>query len=307
VSHSNRKTRRRFLPNIQDAALYSEALGETVRLRVSTRGIRTVERDEDGDVSDYFDPLLIGVILQVFPLAEEKILNKLMFGDGIAHLSVEILRDGPFVGSVFLGPIDPRTVFKVLLERTEECVGLEPVGVFPLECGPAAVGFLDRRAVCHEALGGKVEKAGPKMPESTEINSCSIARSGRGNLVFVEKAETDEIVQIDEIGISGKSGKALVGGIPVAGRSEGAGLPEGETAVREQVHETEGFFANCPDPGGAGKSRRVEENAAAAPVRPVEEWRCLPPLRGTLLRGPFTRFRRAQASFPLAVRGFSRR
>jgi len=44
VSHANNKTRRRFLPNIQDASLMSDALGTVVRLRVSTRGLRTVEQ-----------------------------------------------------------------------------------------------------------------------------------------------------------------------------------------------------------------------------------------------------------------------
>lgn len=43
VSHANNKTRRRFLPNLQEASLMSETLRETVRLRLSTNAIRTVE------------------------------------------------------------------------------------------------------------------------------------------------------------------------------------------------------------------------------------------------------------------------
>ncbi len=43
VSHANNKTRRRFLPNIQSATLMSEALGQKISLRVSTRALRTVE------------------------------------------------------------------------------------------------------------------------------------------------------------------------------------------------------------------------------------------------------------------------
>ncbi|MCQ2913893.1 MAG: 50S ribosomal protein L28 [Alphaproteobacteria bacterium] len=43
VSHANNKTRRRFLPNLQVVSLLSEALGKTVALRVSTRGLRTIE------------------------------------------------------------------------------------------------------------------------------------------------------------------------------------------------------------------------------------------------------------------------
>jgi large subunit ribosomal protein L28 len=43
VSHANNKTRRRFLPNLQDTSTYSEALGRMVSLRVSIRGLRTIE------------------------------------------------------------------------------------------------------------------------------------------------------------------------------------------------------------------------------------------------------------------------
>jgi len=42
VSHANNKTKRRFLPNLQTTSLLSDALG-TVRLRVSTSAIRTIE------------------------------------------------------------------------------------------------------------------------------------------------------------------------------------------------------------------------------------------------------------------------
>ncbi len=43
VSHALNRTRRRFLPNLQKASLLSETLGETVRLRISTQALRTVE------------------------------------------------------------------------------------------------------------------------------------------------------------------------------------------------------------------------------------------------------------------------
>ena len=43
VSHANNKTKRRFLPNLQSTTLLSDALGQLVRLRVTPRGIRTIE------------------------------------------------------------------------------------------------------------------------------------------------------------------------------------------------------------------------------------------------------------------------
>ena len=45
VSHANNHTRRRFLPNLQETSLLSDVLGTDVKLRMSTRAIRTVERN----------------------------------------------------------------------------------------------------------------------------------------------------------------------------------------------------------------------------------------------------------------------
>jgi large subunit ribosomal protein L28 len=43
VSHSNIKTKRRFLPNLISVTLISDALGRAVRLRVSANALRSVD------------------------------------------------------------------------------------------------------------------------------------------------------------------------------------------------------------------------------------------------------------------------
>ena len=43
VSHSNRKTKRRFLPNLVNVKLTSDTLGRSVRLRISTNALKTVD------------------------------------------------------------------------------------------------------------------------------------------------------------------------------------------------------------------------------------------------------------------------
>jgi large subunit ribosomal protein L28 len=43
VSHAHNRTRRRFLPNLCNVSLISEALGRTVRFKVSAQALRTVE------------------------------------------------------------------------------------------------------------------------------------------------------------------------------------------------------------------------------------------------------------------------
>jgi len=43
VSHANNKSRRRFLPNLSEVSLLSEALGQSVKLRISAHALRSVE------------------------------------------------------------------------------------------------------------------------------------------------------------------------------------------------------------------------------------------------------------------------
>ena len=43
VSHSNIKTKRRFLPNLRSVTLMSDTLGRSVRVRVSANALKTVD------------------------------------------------------------------------------------------------------------------------------------------------------------------------------------------------------------------------------------------------------------------------
>ena len=43
VSHSNHKTKRRFLPNLVNVTFLSDTLGRPVRLRVSTNALKSVD------------------------------------------------------------------------------------------------------------------------------------------------------------------------------------------------------------------------------------------------------------------------
>ncbi|MEL6523920.1 MAG: 50S ribosomal protein L28, partial [Pseudomonadota bacterium] len=43
VSHANNKTKRRFLPNLNDVTLLSESLGRSFKLRISAAALRSVD------------------------------------------------------------------------------------------------------------------------------------------------------------------------------------------------------------------------------------------------------------------------
>ena len=51
VSHSQRKTRRRFNPNMQQVSVISEALGQTVRIKLPVSTLRTIEHN--GGLDNY--------------------------------------------------------------------------------------------------------------------------------------------------------------------------------------------------------------------------------------------------------------
>ena len=62
VSHANNRTRRRFLPNLNDVTLMSETTGKSYGLRISAAGLRSVDhrggldaflaKAKDADLSD---------------------------------------------------------------------------------------------------------------------------------------------------------------------------------------------------------------------------------------------------------------
>ena len=45
VSHANNKSRRRFLPNLQEQSLLSDVLGASIRVRLTTHALRTIEHN----------------------------------------------------------------------------------------------------------------------------------------------------------------------------------------------------------------------------------------------------------------------
>ena len=73
VSHANNKTRRRFLPNMQQASLVSDILGTTIRVRLTTHAMRTIEHNGG------LDSFLLGTPNRDLP-AEAQVLKRRIAG-----------------------------------------------------------------------------------------------------------------------------------------------------------------------------------------------------------------------------------
>ena len=52
VSHANNKTKRRFLPNLNDVTLQSESLGRGFKMRITAAALRSV--DHRGGLDAFF-------------------------------------------------------------------------------------------------------------------------------------------------------------------------------------------------------------------------------------------------------------
>ncbi len=67
VSHANNKTKRRFLPNLQNVSVLSETLGQSFRMRLSVSAIRTIEHKGG------FDAYLMGTAETKLPAGVRRI------------------------------------------------------------------------------------------------------------------------------------------------------------------------------------------------------------------------------------------
>jgi len=72
VSHAKNRTRRKFLPNLQNISFISEKLGKSVKLKVSVSTIRTVEKRGG------LDNFLITTPNSKLPVAAKKLKNKIL-------------------------------------------------------------------------------------------------------------------------------------------------------------------------------------------------------------------------------------
>ena len=75
VSHANNKSPRKFLPNLQRTSMLSDALGQTIRLRLSTNAIRTIERN--GGLDAYLLKTNAATLSQTFRRIKTRIERRL--------------------------------------------------------------------------------------------------------------------------------------------------------------------------------------------------------------------------------------
>jgi large subunit ribosomal protein L28 len=71
VSHANNKTKRRFLPNLQDTTMLSDMLGQLVRLKLTTHAIRSIEH------AGGLDAYLLGTSDAILPVSAVRLKRRI--------------------------------------------------------------------------------------------------------------------------------------------------------------------------------------------------------------------------------------
>ena len=202
-------------------------------------GVRAVKSHIDRDIADDADPLFVRVGVELLPLLREFVLLEAEEIDLVfQHLPhrVERLLVAVPVGEI---PVRPALPLKMLLERHEEAVIIQPAGLFLPE---RLIIRVFRRRLLKTFIGqGQHRKA--VLVQRAVIHGFRIrAEIPAVALPSLQEPLFDQGLQVDKIGISREGREGLVGRIAVAGRSEGQHLPVGLSRLLQKIHKFIGFF-----------------------------------------------------------------
>ena len=221
--------------------------------------VGAVARDVHRQVADDLDAALVRVLLDLFPLLEEHVLDKLHEQDRLRvllHCGGDRLR--PVELQVLVGPVVPLGADVGLLQdHVQRVVGQPAFVLLRKRAHLVAVRFIGarERAVQHRDAADlqKIERRGVR------VRVHLVAQ-----LVVGQKALVAELLEVDEVPVARKGGNARVGGVVGVGRREGQHLPVGAPGVAQKVDELPGLLTEAADAVGARQRGDVHQHAACA-------------------------------------------
>ena len=137
---------------------------------------------------------------------------------------------------------------ELLLQGHEEGIVLEPILLALDELVKGPVGHPQ------EAFVSFVQNRPPVFIQNAIIHPVLLSAPGdRLHLLPAEKALIHQELQVNEVVISSKSGKGLIGGIPIACGAEGQDLPVLLPGLLQKIHKAVGRLSHSSNPIGAGQ------------------------------------------------------
>ncbi len=208
---------------------------EKLRLRPY---IGAVHRHIDGQVADHLNVQAVQVVPQRRPLLEEQELDvdeQLHILPQLCAVFLQHLRRFP-QAQCLIGPLRPRLHAEVPLAGHVEGIILQPAAVLLPESGHGLGVTLPA------TLFGGSQHLEAALIDLAVVHIARLsAPLTLGDLALFQQTVGHQHVQIDEVGISGEGGKALVGGVAVAGGAKRQHLPIALPCGVEEV----GKFIGC--------------------------------------------------------------
>ena len=109
-----------------------------------------------------------------------------------------------------------------------------------------------------------------EFPLSTVIDLVRRQAPEISQVALFKQTLTEEGFRIDEVGVAGKRGKALIRGISEACWTEGTDLPVFHPGLGQKINEVSCFASEGTDSGRARKGRGVQEDACRSVLQPLK-------------------------------------
>ena len=220
---------------------------EELRLRPHVGGI---QRHIDGQVADDADALLVDIVPQKLPLGEEQ---ELQVGEELHIVGQQrsvFLQNGLAFAQadVLVLPLRPCLHAEVPLAGHVQGVVRQPAPVL-LHKGGHLV-----RVPLPAPLVGLVQQGEAAFVDLAVVHVAGVAAPvAFGAFGSFQQPILDKHIRVDEIGVAGVGGKALIGGVAVAGGVQGQHLPVGLTGCLQKIDEVIGRLAQGADAVGGGQ------------------------------------------------------
>ena len=212
----------------------SVVLVQLEQLRVSPY-VGTVGRDIDGNVAHDLNVFCVGIGLQLRPLLVKLELQVFLELHVKVQLPIVVVHGKAPVHPNILGPLSERRLVKIILQRHEQGEIIQPPGVAGAKS--AEVGIFGNIA----ALIGLMQQREPVLTELDKIDFGRICPKIH-SVAFLpgQHALFNQRLQADHVGISGKGGIGLIGGIvgrAVGGSAQRQNLPVALAGFLQPVNE----------------------------------------------------------------------
>ena len=217
--------------------------------------VSAVQGHIDGQVPNDGNPLLVGVLLQVPPLGIKEVLHPPPEIHLLPELFPGLFHRLGLPQADVLRPLQPGNSAVSVFQGHEQGVVLQPVrtpeGAPHLKLVPPG-----------QAGTGQTQNVKAVLIEDLVIDPRRVIPPVDILILSgLQKPPLSQNIQINEVGVAGKGGEGLIGGVAVAGGAQRQNLPAGLAPRRQKINKFPRFRPQGPDAAGRRQGRDRHQNA----------------------------------------------